>query len=179
MKIRKLTPENYDKATALLGLAFPSRTYEIQVVEKLRQSDKEVHEWVCIHTNRVVGYIAFSSAYQDSTICGLHLAPLAVKPDFQGQGIGSELLNFALRQAVIKESSIFVVGDPQFFEKFGFEPCAMPVSSFETKKSKLLSLRNNTESPFTVGYEAAFNIPIKKVKPAPARKPAAKKRRRR
>ena len=56
MKIRKLTPENYDKA---------------------------VHEWVCVHINTVIAYIAFSNAYNGSAVCGLHLAPLAVKLEFQ------------------------------------------------------------------------------------------------
>ena len=80
MKIRKLTSENYAKASALLRQAFPGNTYEVQLVEKLHKNGKAMHEWVCIHTNRVIAYIAFSNAYNGSDVCGLHLAPLAVKP---------------------------------------------------------------------------------------------------
>lgn len=156
MKIRKLTPENYNKASALLLQAFPGSNYEVQLVENFHRNEKPVHEWVCVHTNRVIAYIAFSNAYDGHDICGLHLAPLAVKPDFQKQGIGSELLRFALRQDVIKANTIFVLGDPDFYKKFGFEPCITPVCPFDKKNAHFLSIRNNTAKQFTVGYESEF-----------------------
>lgn len=156
MKIRKLTPENYAKASALLRQAFPGSNFEVQLVEKFHKNGKPVHEWVCIHTNTVIAYIAFSNAYNGSEVCGLHLAPLAVKPAFQKQGIGSELLRFALRQPVIRESTLFVLGDPGFYRKFGFEPCARPICPFDKKNAHFSSIRNSTNSQFTVGYESEF-----------------------
>ncbi len=158
MKIRALTPENYPKASALLRQAFPRSTEEVQLVETLHKNGKVAHEWVCIHINAVIGYIAFSKAYNGSAVCGLHLAPLAVKPEFQNQGVGSELLRFALRQEVIKDKTIFVLGDPRFYRKFGFTPCAMPICPFDTNNAHFLSLRNNTTGLFTVGYEAEFSL---------------------
>ncbi len=157
MKIRKLTPESYGKASALLNQAFSGSTYEVQLVENFHKNGKTVHEWVCIHVNKIIAYIAFSNAYDGSDVCGLHLAPLAVKPDFQKQGIGSELLRFALRQPVIKENTLFVLGDPGFYKKFGFEPCAMPICPFDKGNAHFLSIRNNTTNQFTVGYESEFN----------------------
>ena len=156
MKIRKLTPENYPKVTGLLKQTFPGSNYEVQLVENLHNNGKAVHEWVCIHVNKVVAYIAFSKAYNGSEVCGLHLAPLAVRKDLQRQGIGSELLRFALRQQVIKESTIFVLGASGFYQKFGFEPCDSPVCPFAKKKGQFLSIRNNISSQFTVGYESEF-----------------------
>lgn len=158
MKIRKLIPENYGKASALLQQAFPASTYEVQLVENFHKNGKAVHEWVCIHVNKIIAYIAFSKAYDGSDVCGLHLAPLAVKPEFQRQGIGSELLRFALRQPVIKEHTLFVLGDPGFYQKFGFEPCAMPICPFDKRNAHFLSIRNNTSSQFIVGYESEFNV---------------------
>ncbi len=158
MKIRKLTSENYAKAAALLGQAFPDSTYEVQLFEKLHKNSKTMHEWVCIHTNKIIAYIAFSNAYNGSDVCGLHLAPLAVKPEFQKQGIGSELLRFALRQTAIKETTIFVLGAPVFYKKFGFDPCATPICPFDKKNAHFLSIRNNTNSQFTVGYESEFDL---------------------
>ncbi len=157
MKIRPLTFENHVKTSALLRQAFSGSTYEVQLVEKLHENSKALHEWVCIHTNRIIAYIAFSNAYNGSDVCGLHLAPLAVKPEFQMQGVGSELLRFALRQAIIKENSIFVLGDPNFYQKFGFEPCVMPICPFDKQNTHFLSIRNNTDSHFTVGYESEFS----------------------
>jgi hypothetical protein len=37
MKIRKLTPENYAKASALLRQAFPGSTYGVQLVENFHK----------------------------------------------------------------------------------------------------------------------------------------------
>ena len=156
MKIRTLTPENYGKVSALLRQVFPGSTYELQLVENFHKNGKAVHEWVCIHTNMIIAYIAFSYAYNGSAVCGLHLAPLAVKPEFQNQGIGSELLHFALRQDAIKENTIFVLGDPGFYTKFGFELCTIPICPFDEENAHFLSIRNNTSSQFTVGYEPEF-----------------------
>jgi len=155
MKIRKLTPESYAKASGLLRQA--GSTDEVQLVEKLHENGKTMHEWVCIHVNKIIAYIAFSNAYNGSNICGLHLAPLAVKPEFQKQEVGAELLRFALRQAVIKEKTIFVLGHHSFYKKFGFDSCNMPICPFDKKNVKFLSIRNNISSQFTVGYEPEFN----------------------
>ncbi|MBC8316265.1 MAG: N-acetyltransferase [Desulfobulbaceae bacterium] len=157
MKIRQLTPENYGKAYALLRQAFPRSTYEVRLVENFHKNGTAVHEWVCIHRNTIIAYIAFSNAYNGSRVCGLHLAPLAVKPEFQKQGIGSELLRFALRQDIIKENTLFVLGNPGFYTKFGFEHCALPVCPFDKNNAHFLSIRNKAASPFTVGYESEFN----------------------
>ena len=157
MKIRKLSPETYAKATALLRQAFPGSQYEEQLVASLRKNEKEMHEWVCIHTNKVVAYIAFSNAYNGADVCGLHLAPIAVKPEFQHQGIGSELLRFALRQKIIKESTLYVLGNPGFYKNFGFEPCSNPICPFTKKNKNFFSIRNDDSAQFTVGYEPEFN----------------------
>lgn len=158
MKIRQLTPETYPKASALLLQAFPGRRYEAQLVDNIHKNNRLVHEWVCIHVNTVIAYIAFSNAYNGSAVCGLHLAPLAVKPEFQRQGIGSELLRFALRQDVVKNSTLFVVGKPGFYRKFGFAPCAQPLCPFDKNNAHFLSIRNSTSHPFTVGYEPEFQL---------------------
>jgi putative acetyltransferase len=168
MKIRKLTPEYCPKAAALLLQAFPRSKYEVQLFEKLHEKGRALHEWVCIHRDTVTAYIAFSNAYNGTTVCGLHLAPLAVRPQMQGQGIGSELLRFALRQDVIKESTLFVLGSPKLYLKFGFERCAMPLCPFDTDNTHFLSIRNTISRPFTVGYEPEFKGNVKQTKQPPA-----------
>ncbi len=156
MKIRKVTTENHARVSALLRQAFPGSSYEVELVEKFHRYGTSIHEWLCIHINKVVAYIAFSNAYNGSEVCGLHLAPLGVKPEFQGQGIGSELLRFALRQDVIKESTLFVLGDLRFYQKFGFERCKNPVSPFDKNNAHFCSIRSEQSNPFTVGYESVF-----------------------
>ena len=170
MKIRPPTPDDHAKVSALLRQAFPESGHEVQLVENLRAHGKTMHEWVCIHTNRVIAYIAFTNAYQGKAVCGLHLAPLAVKPEFQGQGIGSELLRFTLRQEVVRDQTLFVLGDPGWYQQFGFSLCAQPVCPFDTNNAHFLSLRNSTASRFTVGYEAEFTASNGKPRAGKAKK---------
>jgi putative acetyltransferase len=156
MKIRPLTPENHPKVAALLQQAFPRSKYEVNLFDKLHKKERHLHEWVCIHRDTVTAYIAFSNAYDGTRVCGLHLAPIAVKPQMQRQGIGSELLRFALRQEVIKARTLFVLGAPAFYRKFGFERCAQPRCPFDKGNAHFLSLRNDESSQCTVGYELEF-----------------------
>ena len=115
-----------------------------------------MHEWVCIHRNTVIAYIAYSQAFEGAKVCGLHLAPLAVKPEMQKQGIGSELLRFSLRQDDIRESTVFVLGNPGFYRKFGFEPCTVPLCPLAKNNAHFLSIRNTASHLYTVGYEPEF-----------------------
>jgi len=156
MKIQKLTIENRAKVYALLQRAFPGSTYEAGLVQKLHENEKSIHEWVCIHTNKAIAYIAFTHAFHGKDICGLHLAPMAVAPDFQKQGVGAELLRFALRQEAIKSQPLFVLGEPGFYKKFGFEPCSLPICPFDTNNAHFLSMRNTVATNFIVGYEPEF-----------------------
>ena len=157
MKIRQLTTENYPKAASLLTHAFAPRKHEDQLFDKLHAKEREMQEWVCIHRNSVIAYIGFTQAYDGRRPVGLHLTLLAVKPQMQGQGTGSELLRFALRQDAIRERTIFVISYPQFFKKFGFERCAMPTCPFDKGNAQFLSIRNDASKEYTVGYEPEFS----------------------
>lgn len=171
MKIQKVTTETRVKVYALLHRAFPGSAYEAELVQKLHENGRPLQEWVCIHTNKVIAYIAFSQAYRGGEVCGLHLAPMAVSPEYQRQGVGSELLRYALRQEPIQSRTLFVLGDPGYYRRFGFQPCSLPLCPFDKNNAHFLSMRNNTTTGFTVGYEPEFK---KAAKPP---RPAGKKRR--
>jgi len=156
MKIRKPTQEIHSKISGLLNSAFPKSKYEAGLVEQFHGSDTPILEWVCIHINKVIAYIAFSNAYNGNEVCGLHLAPFAVAPHFQRQGVGTELLKFALRQESIKKSPLFVLGNPEYYRRFGFEPCTMPICPFDKNNRHFLAIRNTTTTQFIVGYEPEF-----------------------
>jgi putative acetyltransferase len=180
MKIQKLSAEHRPKAYALLRRAFPGSEYEARLIEQFHQNNKPVHEWICIHTGKAIAYIAFSNAFNGRNICGLHLAPMAVSPDFQRQGVGAELLRFALRQEAIKSQPLFVLGEPNYYKKFGFEPCSTPICPYDKNNAHFLSIGNAGDSDFTVGYEAEFKTAAKQPKPTRATnapRPKGKKRR--
>lgn len=170
MKIQKINADNQAKVYALLRQAFPGSHYEATLVEQLHHNKRPIHEWLCLHRNKAIAYIAFTNAFHGNLLCGLHLAPMAVSPEFQKQGVGSELLNFALRQGEIKSQPLFVLGKPKFYRKFGFEPCAQPLCPFDKNNANFLSLRNRANHSFTVGYEPEFTTASMAVrKPAPAK----------
>jgi len=72
------------------------------------------------------GHVLFTSVrIQDSEeIARAHiLAPLAVMPDHQRRGLGSELVKQGL--AMLAESGcelVFVLGHPEYYPRFGFRP---------------------------------------------------------
>jgi putative acetyltransferase len=173
MKIQTVSIENRPKVYALLQRAFPGSDHEARLVQKLHENGRTLHEWVCIHVNKAIAYIAFSPAYHGKAICGLHLAPMAVAPDFQKQGVGTELLRFALRQEAIKNQSLFVLGEPGYYQRFGFEPCKVPICPFDTDNAHFLSMRNTVTTSFEVCYEPEFMATA--IPPVPS----AKKRRKR
>jgi len=165
MKIRKVTEETRPKVYALLRRAFPGSGYEADLIQAFHANGKPIHEWVCIHAGKVIAYIAFSNAYHGKEVCGLHLAPMAVTPGFQKQGVGSELLRFALRQEPIRSQPLFVLGEPGFYKRFGFEHCRQPVCPYDNNNADFLSMRNDDCCSFTIGYEPEFEEMVKPTKP--------------
>jgi len=157
VKIQKVTSEHRPKVYALLQRTFAGSSHEATLVQKLHEHNKLLQEWVCIQTNKVIAYLAFSNAYHGKSVCGLHLALMAVAPDFQRQGVGTELLNFALRQESIKSQPLFVLGEPTYFQRFGFESCSQPICPFAANNAHFLSMRNSNATSFTVGYEPEFS----------------------
>lgn len=75
-----------------------------------------------------IGHILFTRAYindvHHKTIIHI-LAPLAVIPEYQNQGIGGELINSGLE--MLRENGtdlVFVLGYPDYYSKHGFIPDA-------------------------------------------------------
>lgn len=74
----------------------------------------------------VVGHILFYPVFikgENFRCSSLELAPLAVLPDYQRKGVGSELVRWGLKAAkVLGHESVVVYGDPCYYERFGFKP---------------------------------------------------------
>jgi len=81
---------------------------------------------VALTDGQVVGHILFSPAViegEQGKLVGSGLAPLAVLPEYQRKGIGSQLVQTAI--ARIKKGGcpyIIVIGHPEYYTRFGFEP---------------------------------------------------------
>ena len=123
-------PETTDDHTAIHdvnALAF-GREIEAKLVEALRRLPDFIPELslVAVEAGRVVGHILFSPMVietKEGAVPALTLAPLAVRPEFQNQGIGSELVRDGLERCRrLGHEIVVVVGHPEYYPRFGFSP---------------------------------------------------------
>ena len=100
-------------------LAFSSDA-EARLVDELRASGKAAISLVAERAGAVVGHILFSPL--EAPVASLSLAPVGVLPDAQKQDIGSALIRMGLERArIVGWSAVFVVGDPNYYSRFGFD----------------------------------------------------------
>lgn len=102
---------------------------EADVVDQLRQTCPTFLSLVARMDNLVVGHILFTPAQlvqnEVLTFEGMGLAPLAVLPEFQNQGIGIALCVEGLtRIAMIGYPFVVVLGHPAYYLRFGFKPAS-------------------------------------------------------
>ena len=75
--------------------------------------------------NEAVGHILFSKGHLSGNLetSVSVLAPLAVLPSFQRQGIGGRLIKKALKKLSTNGVDVvFVVGHPEYYPRHGFTP---------------------------------------------------------
>jgi putative acetyltransferase len=85
------------------------------------------------------------------------LAPVAVHPEWQRKGLGTDLIRLTLAQPPISYSSVFVLGDPKFYSRFGFFRVQEPRCPFDPTNEHFMALRYTGSDPFVIGYEKDFS----------------------
>lgn len=98
--------------------------YESRLVEDLRAAGLDAVELVAIENDDLVGHILFSvlaTTIGRQTVPTLALAPMAVRPDRQRQGIGSALVRAGLDRARDRDwRAVIVLGHKGYYPRFGF-----------------------------------------------------------
>ncbi len=106
-------------------LAF-GRPNEADLVDALRRDGTLTISLVAEQAQRIVGHIAFSPVTitsETTTIEAIGLAPMAVLPSDQRQGIGSQLVQAGLATCgETRYGVVVVLGHPHYYPKFGFTP---------------------------------------------------------
>jgi putative acetyltransferase len=92
------------------------------VIDRLRSAGALSISLVSEVDGAVVGHIAFSPvALSDGSKNWFGLGPISVSPAFQGQGIGGALIHRGLDMLRAQPAAgCVVMGDPDFYRKFGF-----------------------------------------------------------
>jgi putative acetyltransferase len=107
--------------------AFAPGGGEARLVDALRAAGDHVPELclVGLDGEELVGHLFFSRARLGSGDEVLALAPMAVLPDWQRRAVGTHLIEDGLRRAARTAFPLVVVlGHPEYYPRFGFEPAA-------------------------------------------------------
>src|SRR5438046_1744512 len=119
--IRLERPEDASRIRYVNELAF-GQPAEANLVERLRQVCTDSVSLVA-ETDALVGHILFTPVSVESAglrLVGMGLAPMAVIPDRQRQGIGSQLVVRGLE--ILRTRScpfVVVIGHPDYYPRFG------------------------------------------------------------
>jgi putative acetyltransferase len=121
--VRKETPEDLEAIREVNRRAFGQED-EARLVDALRDGGYVRLSLVAEEDGQVIGHILFSDlpiATQASTVHALALAPMAVLPARQRQGVGSRLVREGLRAcAAAGHRAVVVLGHPDYYPRFGF-----------------------------------------------------------
>lgn len=96
---------------------------EANIVDALRANGAVRLSLVATVHGRAVGHIMYSPLSVGGGVTGAALGPMAVLPEYQRQGIGSELIRRGNRQ--LKNEGcpfVIVLGHAEYYPRFGFKP---------------------------------------------------------
>ena len=169
LEIRQENKKDYAEVYNVIKKAFMSAEHcdgnEQDLVVNLRESNNFIPELslVAIDDNKIVGYILFTKIrigkYEE-----LALAPLAVLPEYQKQGIGKKLIEEGHKKAKkLGYHYSIVLGSERYYPKLGYVPASQYgiKAPFEVPNENFMAIElNNTDVEITgvVEYAKEFGI---------------------
>ncbi|CEH30793.1 GCN5 family acetyltransferase [Aneurinibacillus migulanus] len=172
--IRQELTEEYNTTEEVIKKAFLNEEYsdkkEHLLVNRIRKSDAFIPELSLVaidQDDEIVGHILLSKITivdDDKAVDSLALAPVAVVPEHQKKGIGSQLIHTALKKAKeVGHHSVIVLGHKDYYPKFGFKQASLwnIQAPFEVPDEVFMALElteNSLESvQGVVYYSKAFS----------------------
>lgn len=159
--IRYARADDHAAIDDVVAQAF-GRAAEAALVRRLREGEDRLFELVAEDGGVIAGHIFFSRLWADRPELFGALAPLAVQPKRQRQGLGGELIRAGLDCA--REfgcHGLLVLGDPTYYGRFGFsaETAREVRAPFRGLAAfQALALEPGAfDGPLTVAYPDAFS----------------------
>lgn len=124
--IRQEEPGDVAGIRAVVEAAF-GRPDEADGVDAVRRNGHTTLSLVALADGRIVGHVLFSPVVIETGGAAgvVALAPLAVLPEFQGQGIGSALARAGLDECRrLGFGCVVLLGHPTYYPRFGFVPAS-------------------------------------------------------
>ena len=128
MDIRLAQETDLDSILKVIETSFSDEENKVilNLVQELSRevTSPSIKSLVAEVDNQVIGYVSFSPIFlkTDSSIVGYILAPLAVSPEHQKQGVGSNLINAGIEMLTKDGVGVLLVyGDPAYYGRFGFK----------------------------------------------------------
>jgi putative acetyltransferase len=126
IKIRFEKPEDLPLIYSVIAQTF-KRTAEAKLADNLRQACSDHLSLVAEDNGTIVGHIMFTPVLikNGKEAQGMGLAPMAVLPSRQRQGIGILLVESGLQ--ILREKGcpfVIVLGHPDYYPRFGFQPAS-------------------------------------------------------
>ncbi|MEL6584107.1 MAG: N-acetyltransferase [Pseudomonadota bacterium] len=120
--IRRTTAEDLDAILALYPRAFAEEDLT-GIVREILTGNALHLSLGSLSQSQCISHVIFTALGGDSgDWTGALLAPLAVDPDHQRQGLGRALTFAGLEElAGLGVQQVFVLGDPQYYGKLGFK----------------------------------------------------------
>jgi putative acetyltransferase len=142
---------------------------EENLVDRLRKEGDVLASMVAVIGNVVLGHVLFSRldvGGAERAINAAALAPMAVLPDRQRQGIGTRLIMTGLALCRSRGvDAVFVLGHPRYYPRFGFsaEKARGIAAPFAGEAFMALEIRRNVlAGQLTLSYPPAFELDQKK-----------------
>ena len=121
--IRAATAADHDAIAALNCAAFGGEE-EVGIIQRLRRGGLVVVELVAAQAGALVGHILLSAlptTLDGRPVSALALAPMAVLPGQQRNGIGGRLIEAALDEGRrLGFEAVIALGHPGYYPRFGF-----------------------------------------------------------
>ena len=130
IKIRIANEKDFDKIEFIVRESFwniyTPGCDEHLIIHNIHKNNKSIKdlELVAEYENEIIGHIVYTKGQikgsDNNTF--ISLGPLCVIPEYQSKGIGANIVNTSINKAKeLGYSAVFITGNPDYYNKLGFE----------------------------------------------------------